>query len=119
VAIAWLSTRFEVALMSHWGGFDVALGWLQAVLAAGRSFLPADEKDFPIRWIERCGDWKVATTGRLESLPYDIGSSPRLRRLEKRLVVTVYYRTWHGVGMGAVWCWYGGGLTWVAQDTAI
>src|ERR1035441_8117687 len=22
VATAWLSTRFEVALMSHWGGFD-------------------------------------------------------------------------------------------------
>jgi len=32
--------------------------------------LSAGEADFPVRWIEACGDWKVVTTGRLESLPY-------------------------------------------------
>jgi hypothetical protein len=46
-----------------WGGFDPAV-------AVGQTFLSAGEADFPVRWIEGCGDWKVATTGRLESLPY-------------------------------------------------
>jgi len=32
---------------------------------------------------------------------------------------TVCYRTCYGGGLGAVWCWSGGGLTWVAQSTDI
>jgi hypothetical protein len=32
---------------------------------------------------------------------------------------TVYYRTWSGVGPRAVWCWSGGGLTWVVQGPDI
>jgi hypothetical protein len=36
----------------------------------GQAFQPAGEADFPVRWMEGCGDWKVTTTGRLESLPY-------------------------------------------------
>jgi hypothetical protein len=32
--------------------------------------LSAGEADFPVRRIEGGGDWKVAATGRLESLPY-------------------------------------------------
>jgi hypothetical protein len=41
-----------------------------AALAVGQTFLSAGEADFPVRWIEECGDWKVARTGRLESAPY-------------------------------------------------
>jgi hypothetical protein len=40
--------------------------------AVGQTFVSAGEADFLVRWIEACGDWKVATTGRLESLPYVI-----------------------------------------------
>jgi hypothetical protein len=32
--------------------------------------LSAGEEDYPVRWMGDRGDWKVATTGRLESLPY-------------------------------------------------
>ena len=44
--------------------------WLWVALAVGQTFLSAGEADFPVRGIEGCGDWKVTTTGRLESLPY-------------------------------------------------
>jgi hypothetical protein len=37
----------------------------------GQAFQPAGEVDFPVRWIQACGDSKVATTGRLESPPYN------------------------------------------------
>jgi hypothetical protein len=39
-------------------------------LAPPQTFLSAGEADFPVRWIEGGGDWKVARTGRLENLPY-------------------------------------------------
>jgi hypothetical protein len=45
--------------MSHWGG-----------LAEERTNLFAGEAGFPVRWIQGGGEWKVATTGRLESPPY-------------------------------------------------
>jgi hypothetical protein len=48
-----------------WGGFDRAL-------AVGQIFMSVGEADFSVRWIEGGGDWKVARTGRLESLPYAI-----------------------------------------------
>jgi hypothetical protein len=44
--------------------------------AVGQTFLSAGEADFLVRWIKACGDWKVATTGRLESLPYVSVSMP-------------------------------------------
>jgi hypothetical protein len=40
--------------------------------AAGQTFLSAGAADFPVLSSEGGGDWKVATTGRLESLPYAI-----------------------------------------------
>jgi hypothetical protein len=54
----------------------VALGGFDPALAVGQTFLSAGEADFPVRWIEGGGDWKVATTGRLESLPYLTVSKP-------------------------------------------
>ena len=56
--------------MNPWGGLWVALGGFDPALAVGQTFLSAGEADFPVRGIEGCGDWKVARTGRLESLPY-------------------------------------------------
>jgi hypothetical protein len=54
----------------------VALGGFDLALAVGQTFLSAGEADFPVLWIEGGGDWKVATTGRLESLPYLTVSEP-------------------------------------------
>jgi hypothetical protein len=48
----------------------VAFGWLHSAFAVGQTFLSAGETDSPVRWIGGCGDWKVATTGRLASPPY-------------------------------------------------
>jgi hypothetical protein len=59
-----------------WGGLVVALGGFDLALAVGQTFLSAGEADFPGCWIAGGGDWKVATTGRLESLPYLTVSKP-------------------------------------------
>jgi hypothetical protein len=67
--LGWLWGAYRLAINRLWGGFDVALRWLWAALAVRQTFLSANEADFPVRWIEGGGDWKVATTGRLESLP--------------------------------------------------
>src|ERR1019366_7067542 len=34
----WLWCRFDVALVPHWGGFKVALGWLSVTLPAASAF---------------------------------------------------------------------------------
>ena len=103
VACGWLAV-----------GLWVALGWLWAALAVGQTFLSAGEADFPVRWIEGGGDWKVARTGRLENLPY--------------ATVFTLAHTWpdalqqpcvSGVGPARVRRWSGGGLTLIAQDADI
>jgi hypothetical protein len=38
--------------------------------SVGQAFQPAGSQDFPVL-CSRMGDWKVALTGRLESLPYE------------------------------------------------
>ena len=58
-----------MAINRPWGGLGVALGGFDPASAVGQTFLSAGEADFPVRWIEGCGDWKVARTGRLEILP--------------------------------------------------
>jgi len=42
----------------------------RCVARVGQAFQPAGAPDFPVRCFAEPGDWKVARTGRLESLPY-------------------------------------------------
>ncbi len=76
VALAWLYSLNQLAINKPRGGLGVALGGFDPALAGGQAFLSAGEPDFLVHWIEGCGDWKVARTGRLESLPYVTASNP-------------------------------------------